>query len=324
MRKFLKPLTSWWRLNRKVRNAKLAYQLLPESYTPAIDETTSRSGNLVVFEKYATKFSRRQLSLFGDDGALLLKYIKTPSIAFEQTVTGKESLNISLNQHVVKLLVDNHDNLKVVEEIFMDRLYDLEIPGEYIVLDVGMNVAAASLYFATMSNVKKVYGYEPFPATFALAKENIGINPSLASKMEVFNYGLGRQNETLNVPAPVAGALGGSTTASFIEHAPKSTAGQMLQVEIRDIASTIHGVVQHHSGMKIILKLDCEGAEYDIMERLQETDLVKMVDIYMIEYHFRGKKPLQTILSGSGFVILAPGDDVLNDYGMLYAVKTMS
>jgi FkbM family methyltransferase len=322
MRKFLKPLTSWWRLNKKVKNARLAYQLLPETFTPAISDKTTRIGETLIFDRYATKFSDKQLSLFGNDGALLLKYIKSPTITFGQRVSGREVVDISLDGHLVKLLIDNRDNLKVVEEIFMDRLYDLEMPGEYIVFDVGMNVASASLYFASMENVKKVYGFEPFPGTFKLAEENLALNTSLASKIEIFNYGLGRQDEWLNVPVPAAGALGGSTTASFLEYADSVPVGaERMRVEIKDIAINIETLRSKHPGIKIILKLDCEGAEYEIMDRLQEAQLVSIVDIYMVEYHFRGKKPLQNVLSANGYVIIAPGDDLLNEYGMLYAVN---
>jgi FkbM family methyltransferase len=321
MRKFLKPLTSWWRLNKKVKNAKLAYQLLPEAFTPAISDQAIHTGGLVTFSKYATKFSKKQLSLFGNDGDLLLRYIKTPVLKFGEPILDKEVVDISSDGQVVRILIGNHENLKVVEEIFIDRLYDVEMPGEYVVLDVGMNVAAASLYFACMKNVKKVYGFEPFPDTFKLAKENIEINKTLATKIEAFNYGVGRREEYLNVPVPVAGALGGSTTASFLEHANLSRPDQTVQVEIKDIAATIEQVRLDHPGLKIALKLDCEGAEYDILERLQEKDAVKSIDIFLVEYHFRGKKPLQSILSANGFVTLSPGDDALNEYGMLYAVN---
>lgn len=321
MKKFLKPLTSWWRLSKRIGNKRLAYQLLPEVYTPLLTSATTEKDNAIIFEKYAKRFTKKQLALFGNHGELLIKFIKARGISFIEANEKRETVVIGHNEKNVHLFVNDYDNLKVVEEIFIDKLYDVMMPGEYVVCDVGMNVAAASLYFASMSNISKVYGFEPFKDTFEMARENINLNAELSPKLEAHNYGLGKKDESPMVPCPSGGALGGSTTASFIEKTPGTDKEKLVTVEIKDIAAVLDQIKNTHPGAGIIMKLDCEGAEYDIMERLNETGLVKTIDIFMIEYHFKGKRPLQDILSANRFLVMSPGDDSLNEYGMLYAIN---
>lgn len=321
MTKFLKPLTSWWRLSKKIKNMKVAYQLLPKLYTPLLTSAATEKDNVIIFEKYAKRFTKTQLALFANHGELLIKFIKARGISFIESNDKRETMIIEDNGKRTCLFVNDYDNLKVVEEIFIDRLYDIIIPGEYVVCDVGMNVAAASLYFAGMDNIRKVYGFEPFQNTFEMARQNINLNEGLSAKLEIYNYGLGKKDESIEVPSPAGGALGGSTTPSFIEKTPASDKEKLVTVQIRDIAAVINQIKDSHPAAGIILKLDCEGAEYDILERLDEKGLVNQVDIFMIEYHFRGKKPLQNILSNNRFVVMSPGDDSINEYGMLYAIN---
>lgn len=321
MKKFLKPLTSWWRLSKRIGNKRLAYQLLPEVFTPPLTSAAVEKDNVIIFEKYAKRFTKRQLALFGNHGELLIKFIKAYGISFIEANDKKEIVVIEHNKMPIRLFANNYDNLKVIEEIFIDRLYDVIMQGEYVVCDVGMNVAAASLYFAGISNISKVYGFEPFKDTFEMARKNISLNAGLLQKLEIHNYGLGKKDESLMVPCPAGGALGGSTTASFIEKTATIDKEKLVTVEIKDIAPVIDQIKNSHPEAGIIVKLDCEGAEYDIMEKLDETGLVEKVDIFMIEYHFKGKKPLQDILSANHFLVMSPGDDSLNEYGMLYAIN---
>lgn len=261
------------------------------------------------------------MALFDGYGDLLMKFVKARGIYFLETDGERECVGIESNGTTIKLYVNHYDNLKVIEEIFIDRLYDITTDGEYVVCDVGMNVAAASLYFAGMSNIKKLYGFEPFENTFKMASENICLNRDLAPKIIAHNYGVGKEDGSLHVPLPVQGALGGSTTSEFLEKTIAAEASNMISVKIRDIKTIIEEVRMENPGIGIILKLDCEGAEYEILERMADADLISQVDIYMIEYHFKGKSSLQKILTKKNFLVMSPGDDTVSPFGMLYAIN---
>jgi len=71
---------------------------------------------------------------------------------------------------------------------------------------------------------------------------------------------------------------------------------------------------------KIILKIDCEGSEYEILERLNDTGLLPRFDVIMIEWHIKGTAPLRKILHDNNFDILSMGEHNMN-IGMMYAFK---
>ena len=228
---------------------------------------------------------------------------------------------IQLNRKNVLLQAFDYNSLKVIEEIFIDQLYDFTDSRNYVVCDVGMNVGAASLYFSSLNNVTKVYGYEPFANTFAIANENIQMNPDLAKKIDTFNYGLGKDNTQLKVPDPVNGFLGGTTTDFVIQQLPGNLKTSSVTIEIKSICDELATIKQKHPDDNIILKLDCEGAEYEILEALHEQSMINHISIYMIEYHLRGKKELIRVLSENQFIIMSPTSEDVNPYGMLYAIK---
>ncbi len=324
MTKLFKPIISLWRIWKKVKNLRFAYRLLPEVYTPVIKTSVNSNAGEIKLPAYGKKFTANQLDLFGKHGELLLNYIKSRNISFEKKLGASEVLAIQFNGKIIRLNVHNYDNLQVIEEIFINQFYDFHSMEKYIVCDVGMNIAIASIYFASFENVEKVYGYEPFLQTFERAKENILLNNELAKKIEVFNYGLGNKNESLEVPLPADGFLGGSTTAAFIDELPEELKKGNVQVEIKEIGYAIQQIKLNHPGRKLILKLDCEGAEYEILEVMEKKNMINDIDVYMVEFHFKGKKALVDILVKNNYFVMSPVSDEINFFGMLYAVKLKS
>lgn len=98
----------------------------------------------------------------------------------------------------VKFIVRTKSDYGVMESIFNNNSWDFYCNDKCIVMDVGMNIGLASLFFANMDNVDKVYGYEPFPATYNEAIENYKLNPTLAHKIECYNCGLSDKNSTIS------------------------------------------------------------------------------------------------------------------------------
>ena len=324
MTKLFKPIISLWRIWKKVKNIFFAYRLLPEIYTPGISKTTNKEKDETRISAFKKKFTSNQLDLFGKHGEVLLKFLKSSNISFEKKSGENEVLSIQFNNKNIRLNVHNYDNLQVIEEIFINQLYDFRSQENYVVCDVGMNIAIASLYFASFDNVEKVYGYEPFLQTFERASENMALNTELAKKIIPFNYGLGDEAEWIEVPLPADGFLGGSTNAEFIEELPEELKKGSVKVEIKKIAQAIQEIKQKHPGCNIILKLDCEGAEYDILVELDKRNMINDIAVFMVEFHFKGKKTLVDILMRNNYFVMSPVNDELNSFGMLYAVKFKS
>ena len=321
MTKLFKPLISFWRIWKKIKDIRFAYRLLPEVYTPVVYSPGMKQVGEAGMPVNLKKYTAAQLKLFGNHGEMLLKFLKSDKISFEKANGEKEILFIQFNNKKIRVHVYNYDNLQAIEEIFINQVYDFHSNESYVVCDMGMNIGLASLYFASFENVEKVYSYEPFLKTYDQAKENLALNNELSQKIEIFPYGLGNKNEQVEVPEPANGFLGGSTTADFINELPDELKSEKTSVEIKDICETILQIRQNHPGRKLILKLDCEGAEYEIMKKLDRENKIGEVAVFMVEFHFKGKKDILDILVKRHYFIMSPVSDELNQFGMLYAIK---
>lgn len=206
-----------------------------------------------------------------------------------------------------------------VIEVFIRSEYNLNIIKESVLIDIGMNRAAASLLFAANKHIKKIYAYEPFRPTFENAKTNLALNPELSKKIVPNNFGLGRTQATLVLPYSAEASVGMSTVRDVCadkKNAVKET------VTIRDAAEEFRRILDENKGRCVIVKCDCEGAEFEILERLDEENLVAGLDIVIMEYHFEKPDRLINILTKNGFAVQSKTGSKKKKTGYIYAVRT--
>lgn len=140
-----------------------------------------------------------------------------------------------------------------------------------VIIDVGAHHGIVSIYAAI--NGAAVEAYEPNPLNFSVLSKNVEINPDL--NISIFNYAV----------MGVAGDL-------LFNFGKTSTTGAMVSVG-RDWKRTedsilvkgigVHEILSNHKKIKL-LKLDCEGAEYDIFRDMSEADFSK-VEVFYVEVH---------------------------------------
>jgi FkbM family methyltransferase len=209
--------------------------------------------------------------------------------------------------------------LYMIKEVFFKNEYNLNLKKDAILIDIGMNRGALSLRFASYDNIKKIYSYEPFKPTFDQAKKNLELNPRLSQKIQAFNIGLGKADVTLELPYldTASGAM--STTYDVCKDAntKKET------VVVKDAAKEIYPILRGNQDKYIIVKCDCEGAEFDIFERLNEEKIVGQLDVVMMEYHVQKPDRLVDILTQNGFVVQIRIGSGKSKTGYIYAVKTV-
>lgn len=208
--------------------------------------------------------------------------------------------------------------LYLVKEVFVKSEYKLNIAKESILIDIGMNRAAASLLFAASKNIKKIYAYEPFKPTFELAKRNLEINPQLSSKINAFNFGLGKTETTLELPY-IANATGGMSTTYDVCKRAKNIKKET--VVIKDAAEELTRVLEENKDKYIVVKCDCEGAEFEIFKRLNEKNIVSRIDVVMMEYHFEKPDELISILTENSFAVQTKVGSRKSKTGYIYAVR---
>jgi len=95
--------------------------------------------------------------------------------------------------------VHNTEELQILEEIYLDGMYHFRLNAPLLILDIGMNVAYTTLYFAAMHPEAIVCGYEPLAPTFRCALANIALNPRLQKQIRVHQFGLSDSDRTIDV-----------------------------------------------------------------------------------------------------------------------------
>ena len=71
-----------------------------------------------------------------------------------------EEENIIITPNNVKFY--DNSSLYAIFEDFYKKEYGIILNDNSIFIDVGLNTATTSLYFATMENIKQIYAFEPF------------------------------------------------------------------------------------------------------------------------------------------------------------------
>lgn len=194
--------------------------------------------------------------------------------------------------------------------VFLENFYgNLPVLGK-TVIDVGANIADSSIFFA-LRGAKKVIGLEPFPKNYEMAKRNVESN-NLSDKITLMLAGCGANRDFVTI-SPVDK----STVFSRIKNSSKGFKVPMLTLE--DILKQNN----LQNGELNILKVDCEGCEYESIISATRDTIRSFSDIH-IEYHY-GYKALKYKLEENGFIVSVSKPKLLrvspdwHYYGDIYA-----
>jgi FkbM family methyltransferase len=218
----------------------------------------------------------------------------------------------------LKIYVESYEELFILDEVFVQNDYRFLSNEKMVVIDIGANIGTSCLFFSKMDNVEKIYAYEPVPDTFEQAKLNLELNKEISKVTKLNNFGLGKSNrdEVFLFDRNVKGNTGvrGAMSSSF-----KADNVVETKVMIKNAAEQIDAVITANPNSKIIVKMDCEGGEYEIFESLSESGVITKIDYLMMEWHDKGAEVLEEVLLKNGFMCFSQRLAV--NSGMIYAVK---
>ncbi len=298
----------------KHKSVKLSYCLAYFNVTLNNINLIKRKGSYIYFPNN-NKISINILNKFSFTINLLFELLNNKNLIVEDS----DALSFIVKINELKFKVSSLSNMAVLYEIFIQRLYDISLNYENItIIDIGMNVGVASLFFANHPHVKAVYGYEPFPDTFNEALNNFNLNPTISSKIRPFNYGVSNNTFTKSISLYDSGVLSASTIDNDDNYG--KVLNKRIDVDILSIIQLMQKVYSDFPENNIILKIDCEGEEYSIFESIKSTNLLKNVSCIMLEWHEKGTVDLLKILTNNNFqYFLVP--NVNFNSGMIYAFK---
>ncbi|MEM3830322.1 MAG: FkbM family methyltransferase [Conexivisphaerales archaeon] len=230
-----------------------------------------------------------KVRLKGTDNILNVPRIVVSVYAHLNSIPHPRIHNLFIENNLLLFSYENY-NLKFdlgngagLDEIFINEEYNfLKVRGR-VVVDIGANIGDTAIYFA-IKGAKKVISLEPYPYTFALAIKNIQFS-GFKDKIEIINAGYG---EDIRIKIDTSFTPDNSSVLRENENGP-----EINLYSLKTIVSE-YGI---DSG---ILKMDCEGCEYNLLNEDDET--IKKFAMIQIEYHY-GYEKLVDKLKGCGFAV---------------------
>jgi FkbM family methyltransferase len=167
-----------------------------------------------------------------------------------------------------------------------------------------------------LQNVKEVYAFEPFKLTFKLANQNFLYNKELSSKIHPRNYGLGKKEETKEI-------LFNRSNLGLNNIYRRNTNPQkdenLETIDIKNACSEINNILAKQSQNEFIIKIDTEGAEYEILESLFSKKVSEKIVGFMIEWHDLGPEKLEEMLLSENFKLYS--FNLKRNTGLIYAIR---
>jgi len=205
-----------------------------------------------------------------------------------------------------------------IKETFIDAFYTrygTPIHDGWQVIDIGAGIGDFSIFAAHNRPDAVVYAYEPFPESHRLLIENLSLNG--IENVHPFQQAVWSCEDqlSLDVSAGEPLQIASQTTAGMHEDDGLIKVGAISLEQVVDT---------HHLEQVDLLKLDCEGAEYEILFCTPASVFLR-IDHIIMEYHDlddeRNHRKMISFLQEMGFSVNANANFVHENIGYLYASR---
>ena len=219
-----------------------------------------------------------------------------------------------------RFLVRTRMEVWILKESCLDRDYERDavaVRNGWTVLDIGAGLGDFAVRVARDCPQSTVYAFEPLPESFALLEANIRLN--------------GVSNVRA-LPEAIAGHVGTlelyTVTGLSGQHRTAGDGAAAVTAPIRVPAMTLAAAFEKLGIARCdFLKIDCEGAEYEILLGADETTLSRIGHVAM-EYHdavtVHSHEELVRFLERQGFEVRTRPSPAWWELGFLYASRKQS
>lgn len=201
-----------------------------------------------------------------------------------------------------------------LKETIADRFYErygFPVQPGWVVVDIGAGIGDYSILAAKTAGTQ-VFAYEPYAPSFNLLRENIVRN----NRQNVIAY------------QEAVSSQKGSLRLKRVPDDPLSTQTSLGDADLSGMtvpSITFSSMIARLPSDRVdLLKLDCEGAEYDILMDSPASSL-EFVDRIVMEYHDgivqRSHEDLISYLEQNQFTVEHWPNLVHNEIGYLRAVR---
>jgi len=232
-------------------------------------------------------------------------YIKELDSQFKNFALLDSDAGFIVTLDSLKIYVESQEEFHILKEVLLSNDYKFLTKKECLLIDIGANIGISSLYFSQFNHVKEIHAFEPVLDTYKQAEFNLSQNEKLAKKIKLYNFGLSNDsrmesflfNKATKGNTGMRGLL--SPTMS------KNEFNEQRTVQLENASDVINKVIKDNQNLKVVIKMDCEGAEYDILENLSMSGVLDCIDVLMLEWHDRGSIPVEELLVSRGFTVFS-------------------
>lgn len=174
--------------------------------------------------------------------------------------------------NIINKLLRVRGNISKIRFSVGSRLYEAYVPDDeyWGAIDVGAHVGLYSL--VASSYAKKIIAVEPHPVNYRLLEINKMINN--AETIETLNAAVVGQADQHSVKLCEGNHSGSS---SIMETSPRCY--QAPAIKLSDI-------IENYTSNKILVKMDIEGAEFEVLKSMNREAL-KHIERIVMEVHLR-------------------------------------
>jgi FkbM family methyltransferase len=223
-------------------------------------------------------------------------------------------LTVQLKSPPLKFTVRGKMDIWSVKETFIDRFYTRYgcDPGRgWTIVDIGAAIGEFSLFAAMRDPSARIFAYEPFPESVEIFHENIAENG--IRNITLIPKAVWKSNTTLQLDFSLLEPL---QITSNETGEKESRQYQVQAVSLQEVLRS------NQLGSVDLVKLDCEGAEFDILLG-SKPEIVRMFKRIVMEYHDtpggRHHSQLKSYLEGLGYRVTARRNVVHPLIGYLFA-----
>jgi len=183
--------------------------------------------------------------------------------------------------------------LHTFKEIFMDEDYmtglGRPVPDGATIIDVGANAGYFSMFAASRFRNSRVFSFEPIPVNFEQLQKNISFNKG--SRITGIQKAVCKESGEISLSYDPSDSF--TTSATIFE---KDQEPESIQVATTSLMDALEEFEIERCDL---LKLDCEGAEYDIL--YNSEDCFPRIQQIAMEVH-DGPEPDQNLAAVEAFL----------------------
>jgi FkbM family methyltransferase len=228
--------------------------------------------------------------------------------------TGEHS--IKLRFPPVCLLFRGAMDVWAVKETFIDQFYTRygqSVQDGWVVVDIGGGIGDYAIHAAYGNPGATIYAFEPFPSSYQLLIQNLTLNA--IDNVIAFQKAIWQRDGQITLDL----SSGEPLQISSQENPVTENGTEVIRVNAISLETLFK--IENLSHIDL-LKMDCEGAEYEILMKTS-AETIKKIKRIIMEYHdvdaAHHHGMLGTLLESQGFAVKQYRNFVHEDIGYLYA-----